>query len=223
MVALFVLGAFIFFIVLDLAVLKVQGKTHPAFENILSITDLTILPEMEIKVPDSVALSKGHMWIRKNKHGLVEVGTDEFISKSLGNITIQNNLVIGKEVKRGDVLIEGILKNKKIKFLSPINGVVKSINSTSSDAVNSEPYSNWNVELSSGEFIPGKGLFLSGRDALNWLKQEFIKLDNFLMEKSVRPELAGVTMYDGGKVVEGVSGMLIKDIAEDFEKEFLSL
>lgn len=223
MVALFVLAAFIFFIVLDFAVLKIQGKTHPAFEKVLSISGLSILPEMEIKVPGDVLLSKGHIWMKKNKFGLIKLGIDDFVNKALGSISIQNNLNVGKELKRGDVMFEGTVGNKKLKFRSPVNGFVKAINSNPAGRENSDSYSDWNVELSSRDFSAGKGLYFSGSDALNWLKEEFTKLDNFLMINSIRPELAGVTMYDGGKVVEGASANLIKDMAEDFEKEFLSL
>jgi glycine cleavage system H lipoate-binding protein len=223
MVALFVLAAFIFFIALDFVVLAIQGKTHPAFEKVLSLSGLTILPEMEIKVPRDVVLSKGHVWMKKNKSGIVKLGTDEFVNKALGNIAIHNDLSIGKELKRGDVIFEGTVGNRKLKFRSPVSGIVNSINSNSVDSEYPDIYSNWSVELSSGKFTNDKGLFFSGSSALDWLKKEFIKLDDFLKVYSVKPELAGVTMYDGGKVIEGASIEVIKNITEDFEKEFLSL
>jgi glycine cleavage system H lipoate-binding protein len=223
MVALFVLTAFLFFIALDFAVLKVQGKTHPAFEKVLTLSGLSILPEMEIKVPGGVVLSKGHIWMKKNKSGLIKLGIDDFINRALGNISIQTSLSIGKELKRGDVIFEGTIGNKKLKFHCPVNGIVNSINSNFAEREISGAYDNWNIEITSKDFTANKGLYFSGSEALNWLKQEFIKLDDFLMMRSAVPELAGVTMYDGGKVVEGASVKIIKDIAEDFEKEFLSL
>ena len=108
-------------------------------------------------------------------------------------------------MKRGDVIFEGAIGNKKLKFRSPVNGVVKAINSNPSIEKFLDPYDDWNVELSSKDFTCGKELYFSGSEALNWLKQEFIKLDGFLMKHFAGPELAGVTMYDGGKIVEGAS------------------
>lgn len=223
MVALFVLALFILFIAMDFIVLKVQGKTHPAFEKVLSISGLSYVSEMEIKVPGDIVLSKGHLWMKKNKSGLVKLGVDDFVNKALGNISIQNNLSIGKELKRGEVIFEGKVGNKKLKFHSPVNGVVRSINSNSHDRDYSDSYSNWNVELSSKDFSTGNGQYFSGSEALNWLRQEFTKLDNFLKVHSAMPELVGATMYDGGKMVEGIKAGLNDKAAEDFEKEFLSL
>jgi glycine cleavage system H lipoate-binding protein len=223
MVALFVLALFILFIAMDFIVLKVQGKTHPAFEKVLSISGLSYVPEMEIIVPGDIVLTKGHLWMRKNKAGLVKLGVDDFVSKSLGDISIQNNLSVGKELRRGEVIFEGKVGNKKLKFHSPVNGVVRSININSHDGEYSDSYSNWNVELSSKDFSAGNGQYFSGSEALNWLKQEFTKLDNFLKIHSAVPELVGATMYDGGKTVEGSTAGLNDKIAEDFEKEFLSL
>ncbi|MDR3626214.1 MAG: hypothetical protein P4L45_05250 [Ignavibacteriaceae bacterium] len=223
MVALFVLALFILFIAMDFIVLKVQGKTHPAFEKVLSISGLSYVPEMEIKVPDDIVLSKGHLWMKKNKSGLVKLGVDDFVNTALGNISIQNNLSVGKELKRGEVIFEGKVGNKKLKFHSPVNGVVRSINSNSHDREYSDSYSNWNVELSSKDFASGNVTYFSGSEALNWLRQEFTKLDDFLKLHSAMPELVGATMYDGGKMVEGVKAGLNDKAAEDFEKEFLSL
>jgi glycine cleavage system H protein len=223
MVALFVLAVFIFFILLDIAVLKFQGKTHPAFEKILYLSNLSFLPELEIKVPGNIVFSKGHVWMKKNKSGLIKLGVDEFVNKSLGKISIQNNLYAGKELKKGDILFEGIIGEAKLKFRSPVNGIVKSVNPISYISEISDSYSNWNLEISSADFSAGSVNYFSGSNALNWLKEEFLKLDNFLMNNSIKPELVGITMYDGGKVVDGASAILIKGAAEDFEKEFLTI
>jgi glycine cleavage system H lipoate-binding protein len=222
MVALFVLAVFIFFIVLDFIVLKFQGKTHPAFEKVLSIPAMSILPGIEIVVPGDILLTKGHLWMKKNKPGLIKLGIDEFIINTLGKISIQNNFSAGQKLRAGDVLFESRIGNKKLKFHSPVNGIVKSINSSHADKGSSNPYSNWCIELLSNDFAAVNVMSFSGNNALNWLKQEFIKLDNFLMKHAPGQELAGVTMHDGGKIIENASSDLIKNNAEDFEKEFLS-
>ena len=40
---------------------------------------------------------------------------------------------------------------------------------------------------------------------------------------SVQPQLAGVTMLDGGKMVEGAVAHLTKESAKKFEDEFLTI
>ena len=222
MVALFVLGIFLFFIVLDFIVLKSQGKTHPAFEKVLSIPATSMLPGMEIVIPRGILLTKGHVWMKKNKSGLIKLGIDEFINKALGKISIQNNFSAGQKLNTGDVLFEGRIGNKKLMFHSPVNGIVKSTNSSPANKESSKPYGNWCIELISNDIAVGKGISFSGNNALNWLKQEFIKLDSFLMKQAAGQELAGVTMYDGGNIIENASFELIKNNAEAFEKEFLS-
>jgi len=223
MVAIFVLTAFLFIISVDMVVLKIQGKNHPAFEPSFPQYDLSIFNGNSFTIPPNIFFSKGHTWIKKEGEGLIDIGIDSLGATALGTLSVLKCAEVGKELKRGDVIFEGSFGNRVIKFMSPVNGIVKSVNTDIIGKKISNPYETWGVQLISNEFSESMKMFLSGSDALSWMKNEFIKLKSFIDSHSLKVELAGVTMYDGGSLYNGTSSLLVDKTANDFEKEFLLL
>jgi len=154
---------------------------------------------------------------------LVDVGIDELGMMALGSLSILNCAVLGKELKRGEVLFEGAYGNKTVKFLSPINGIVNSVNTNIVGKKISNPYENWGIQLLAKDFPENQELFLSGKEATKWMEREFIKLKKFIDSHSPKIELAGITMFDGGSLSNDMLSSLIEQSVNDFEKEFLSL
>ena len=223
MVAIFVLTAFLFIISVDMVVLKIQGKNHPAFEPSFSQYDLSIFNKNSFTIPSNIFFSKGHTWIKKDEEGLIDIGIDSLGATALGTLSVLKCAEVGKELKRGEVIFEGSFGNRVIKFLSPLNGIVKSVNTDIIGKKISNPYETWGVQLISNEFSENMKMFLSGSEALSWMKKEFIKLKSFIDSHSLNVELAGVTMYDGGSLYNGASSLLVDKTANDFENEFLLL
>jgi hypothetical protein len=87
MVAIFVLSVFLLFLIVDLFVLKVQGKSHPAFEPQLAQLSLPIFEREIFTIPSNTILSKGHTWLRQNNDGLISIGIDEFGLNALGALS----------------------------------------------------------------------------------------------------------------------------------------
>jgi len=223
MVAIFVLTVFLFFILLDLIVLKIQGRYHPAFEPSFAQFDLSLFDKNTFNIPSNIFFSKGHTWLKKDKAGLVHIGIDEFGMMALGSLSILNCAPTGKELKRGEVLFEGAYGNKTVEFLSPINGIVNSVNTNIIGKNISNPYQTWGVQLLSKDFPDNQEMFLSSNEAIKWMKKEFIKLKSFIDSHSPKIELAGATMFDGGSLSNDMLSSLVEQSANDFEKEFLSL
>lgn len=222
MVAIFVLTAFLLILTLDLIVLKMQGKNHPAFE--LSSPQYSLSHDMNnFIIPSNMAFAKGHTWLTKNKDGLINIGIDSFGTSALGNLSVIKCANVGTELNRGEMIFECSYGNKVVKFLSPINGVVKSVNKNIIGEILTNPYETWGVQLSSDDFNESQNQFLTGNDALRWIKKEFIKLNGFIVSHSPHVELAGETMYDGGTLTNDIASSLVEQSINDFEKEFLSL
>ncbi|HEY6435558.1 MAG TPA: hypothetical protein VIY47_03135, partial [Ignavibacteriaceae bacterium] len=129
----------------------------------------------------------------------------------------------GKTIQRGDMLFEGAYGNRKVKFLSPVNGIVSSVNRDAIGKKISEPYKTWGVQLLSNDFSKNHGKVFSGNDALNWMKTESLKLKTFINDRLPKVEEAGATMYDGGLLTQDLVASLNDMNVIDFEKEFLSL
>lgn len=219
MVAITVVLAFLFFITVDMIVLKLNGKTHPAFEKDADETRSLIF-NMNFEMPKDVLISKGHTMIKKLSHGLLQIGIDDFIQNLLKNFSLSKNIEAGKRLNVGDTIFESSAGNKIIKLRSPVAGVIKS----------AAGYNNGNVKNASSlhfiiepEHIDDNNSFLSGVNAVNWMKGELIKLEDFLTEHSGMPDLAGVTMYDGGKMLENNIELIIVNNIDEFEKEFLKI
>lgn len=223
MVAIFVLSVFILFLIVDLFVLKLQGKFHPAFEPQLAQLSLPIFESENFTIPSNTILSKGHTWLRQNNDGLISIGIDEFGLNALGTLSILNFPEKGKTIQRGDMLFEGAYGNRKVKFLSPVDGIVSSVNRDAIGKKISEPYKTWGVQLVSNDFSKNQGKVFSGNDALNWMKNESSKLKSFINDRLPKVEEAGATMYDGGLFTQDLVSSLNDISLNDFEKEFLSL
>ncbi len=223
MVAIFVLAVFLSLLTIDFFVLKFQGKYHPAFEPSLAQYNFPVDDGKVITVPSNLFFSKGHTWLKKNIDGLIEIGIDPFGTTALGPLLIQKCVISGKELTRGEMIFEGSYGNKTVKFLSPINGIVKTINADIIGKKISNPYEAWGVKMISNDSPENSDLFFAGSEALNWMKKEFIKLKGFIHDHSPKVDLAGETMYDGGLLSNDAVTLLVDKSVNDFEKEFLSL
>ncbi len=223
MVAIFVLSLFFFVLLVDWVVLRVQGKDHPAFVPSLAQLEFPIIEGNYSTVPSNIFFSKGHTWLKKNKEGLVEIGIDEFGATALGALSVIKSAEEGKAVKRGGMIFEGSYGNKTVKFLSPVNGIVKSKNADIIGKKISNPYETWGVRLSSKDSLQNSDLFFTGNEALNWMKKEFLKLKIFTQNHSPKLELVGETMYDGGSLSDVRNNSLVDKSTNDFENEFLTL
>jgi glycine cleavage system H lipoate-binding protein len=223
MVAVFVLAVFFLFLVIDLIVLKVEGKTHPAFEPQLAQHTIPIFEKEPIAIPANTILSKGHTWFRQNNDGLVSIGIDEFGLNALGALSILSCPENGKLVNRGDILFEATSGNRKVNFLSPVDGIVSTINNETIGKMISDPYKNWGVQLISKDFSENKKIGFSGDDALNWLKKESLKFKTFINNRLPKVEAVGATMFDGWLMTHELVSSLNEINVKEFEKEFLSL
>ncbi len=222
MVAVFVLAVFLFIIAADIIVLKFQGKKHPAFATAIPQYGSSIHDENDISIPSDIIISKGHTWIKFGRDGLADIGIDAFGAAALGKMSVVKCADEGKEIKKGEIIFEGSYGDKTVKFLSPVNGFVKAVNSNIIGKKISGPYEMWGIKLIT-DSKENKRQFLSGNEAQNWMKNEFIRLKSFIENFTPDTGLAGVTMYDGGKLSDELASSFTAEAIANFEKEFLSL
>jgi glycine cleavage system H protein len=224
MVAIFVLITFLLFIAVDWFVLKSQRKTHPAFEKNPSVADIAVFTKDMFRAPLDIFLSKGHTWAQKNDSGLIKIGIDEFILKALGKVAIIKTAPIGQAVKKGDILFESVVDNKALSFRSPVQGTVKFINPVILNKKITDPYGeDWGVLVAAENFSEVKDSLITGIEIKKFLQTEFSRLKDFLHKHTLKPELVGATMFDGGNVVEGAVSSITAAGMDEFEKDFLNI
>jgi glycine cleavage system H lipoate-binding protein len=216
MVAIFVAITFILFLVVDYFILRAQRKEHPAF------TTMPVFDKHSIFFPAAYLLSRGHLWLKSWKEGAYRLGVDEFLVRALKSIRVTDLAAEGMEVKKGDVLIAGIAGNNKIQLRAPMDGTVLTVNKNLIGKLVEDPYNDdWGVALLPAAPIESN-LFRTKEKASAWISEEFRRLKDFLNVHSAEPGLVGLTMADGGNIVEGALAQFSQETIHQFENDFLT-
>ena len=224
MVALYVLLGFILLLLIDYFVLKGEKKFHPAFQKKYEVVENVVFDNISVTIPADSYVSKGHTWAELLANGLIKIGVDEFILKSVGKFMVTNLVKSGTVIKKGDVIIEAKLGDKNLNFRSPVDGTVNFVNDDLVGKTVSDPYGeDWGVMVTPINFEKNAASLQANEKVKDWMKNEFIRLKNYLVESSAQPQLAGVTMLDGGKMLEGAVAHLNKESVKKFEDEFLKV
>jgi len=204
-------------------VLVIRKKQTAKIRN-SEIQTPVIFNRRSLNIPEGMYFSKGHTWIKSHGKNSVKAGIDDFVIKALGKIKITDLAGEGTKVKKGDVIMEGIFESKPIKFRSPIDGEILTVNSSLLNQNVNNPYdSDWGVVIKNENLNDSLQALLSDLKATQWMKKEVRRLKDFLSFNTLAPELAGVTMYDGGNIVEGAVSMLNATSIDEFQEEFLAV
>ncbi|NUM80993.1 hypothetical protein HUU42_09320 [bacterium] len=221
MVALFVVLTFIFFIILDILITKAQKQTHPALS---SVYNAPVFDRHSLVVPSEVFLSKGHTWAKVMRDGFVKVGIDGFIAKALGRLFVTHMVPIGTRVKQGDVIMLAWVGRSNLQFRSPVDGVVESVNPELTGVGLKNGYSKqWGVMIRPTNLMDNIRSLKYGQEMTDWMRTEFNRLKDFLGSHTPQVAMAGVTMQDGGTVMEGAVSMINDEGVKDFQNEFLTM
>jgi glycine cleavage system H lipoate-binding protein len=213
---------FVLFVILTLVIAVVieqliaKTRKHPS-ESL--VTDVPVFNKSSLYAPTGYLISDFHTWVHPEEKA-VKVGIDNFAVKALGKIFVKNISNVGKAVKKGDTIIEAEVHGQKLNFKSPVNGTIKAVNNLLFNKTVNDAYGkDWGLLIENEDNFEN---LMSGNQSHHWLKRELRRLKDFLAESSFAPETVGVTMYDGGNIVEGVLSSLNKDVIPDFEEQFLN-
>ncbi len=215
MVALFVVLTFLFFILIDLLILKAQGKEHPAFA--VKVFDKRFF------FPAEAILSTGHLWLQKAQNGLYKLGIDEFILKALGKLKLIPLKEEGESVFKGEPILQAVFGNRTVTFRAPVDGSIHFLNRNLHQKNIDDPYGDdWALMIEPKTDLSVSSAFLKrSNEAIKWLHDEFNRFRDFVAAKAGQPELAGITLQDGGNIVEGVLRSFDDNTIKEFEEQFL--
>ena len=231
MVALYVLLGFILLLLIDAFVIRAEKKYHPAFKKKYEIIENVVFDNISVAVPADSYISKGHTWAELLGNGLVKIGIDEFVLKSIGKFIVTKISKPGTLLKVGDPVIEVKLGEKIVTLRAPIDGTVNYTNDNLIGKSISDPYGeDWGVIMSPVNFDKNAAMLRTNENLVEWMESEFLKLKHYLRDNLLptylpgqNVHLAGATMLDGGKIVEGAVSQLNQESIKKFEDEFLSV
>jgi glycine cleavage system H lipoate-binding protein len=217
MVIILLLIAIIIMVLIDIFVIRAKNAK-------LAFTSPSVFNKRSLIAPEGFYFSKGHVWAKLIGDDKIKTGIDDFVIHALGKILVTEIVPEGSKVKKGDVIMKGKFDSKTVNILSPMDGLIDSVNKDIVGKIVNDPYnSDWSVVIKTEDVNKALVPFYMGNTAVNWMKNEFKRLKDFLVMNSYKPELVGITMYDGGNVIEGAIAHLDENSMKDFEAMFLSL
>jgi len=188
-------------------------KTVASIEN----ASPKVFTKKNLFLPEGYKVSKNHIWVNGSPSDM-KIGIDNFVLDSLGNIIVKDLLPAGSKVRKGQVIASTEISGRTIKFRTPISGEINYVNPRLAASSIKNPYSEdflYSIKCDNDKLDN----LLFGTEAINWIKSEFKRLKEFLVDTPYKP--VGVTMYDGGNVVEGIVSLLDDDSLLQFEETFL--
>ncbi|PIS23476.1 MAG: hypothetical protein COT45_06450 [bacterium (Candidatus Stahlbacteria) CG08_land_8_20_14_0_20_40_26] len=161
---------------------------------------------------------KKHTWVRRMSQDTVRVGLDDFAQRLLGKIE-GIDFLREEKVRKGEIGWEVKTRLGYAQLLSPIDGIVKKINeelSKDSSLLNTDSYGKgWVLELEPFNIEESLRNLLKGDTAKDWLEEEIDRLHT-----RVEKEL-GVTIADGGELVQAINERISDEEWRKLVKEFL--
>ncbi len=166
----------------------------------------------------------GHTWAHLDPSGEANVGMDDFAQGIIGEIDRIELPASGTRLRQGEKAFTVVQKNKRIDFVSPLDGLVRSVNESvnpNTGLVKQHPYTDgWLFTVQPSNLIHNLKRLKIGKEALAWIEREVRRCVEFLALHSARPQEVGVTMHDGGLYLEGVVEKIDGELLQILTRKF---
>jgi glycine cleavage system H lipoate-binding protein len=172
------------------------------------------------RVPGGVFVHGGHTWAFLTPSGEARVGIDDFARGVMGRIDRIELPVPGAALRQGERAFTVVQGRKRIDLVSPLDGIVASVNGDPG-ALEGDPYqSGWLVAIKPANLAHNLKRLRIAADAAAWLEKETRRFAEFIALHTARPAEVGVTMQDGGQAAAGalekVDGELLQITVRKF-------
>lgn len=189
---------------------------HPAFA--VKLAEQKKLQKIgEFYLDPNLYYFQGHTWV-KMLNGRVRIGIDDFAQRILGRNLIVKLPSRDLHIKKKDFAFEVIVSDKKAEILAPLSGKITDVNfdiEINPHLVKREPFGRgWLFDMEPDDLSSDiKGL-LKKFDAVNWLRNDAVRLDNLTM-----PKYSSI-IADGGYILADLPGILNEEEWKTLTKEF---
>ncbi len=156
------------------------------------------------KLPQGYYFHPGHTWAKLEQDETVRVGIDEFALRVLGPFDRIEGPLMGKLVKQGESAIVATRGELDAKILSPVSGVVTSINPNLREegrAAGQDPYANgWVMSVHAEDLRRDLRNLMIKEESGAFMGEEVDRL------YQVVEEVAGPLAADGGQLGNDIYG-----------------
>lgn len=172
-----------------------------------------------VEIAQSYAFHPGHTWLSDEGHQNARVGMDAFAANLLGTIDSIDFAEPNRWVRQGQRLCTISHSDRKVDLLSPVEGVLVSINqelkANPAMAVNDPYYSGWLCTIKAPEISINSKNLLHGPLVPAWMNNSVVRLSEMLQSQTA-PALA----QDGGLPLKGLLFQVSSDVQKQLTKEF---
>jgi len=215
---LFVLLTFL--VILGITYVRRNQAPQPAVQ--LPQFDRIAGPEVTqiagVEVPQKFAFHPGHMWAHDEGHQNARVGIDAFAANLFGQIDSMEVAELNRWVRQGQRLCTVRQGGQSVDLLSPVEGVVVSLNHEVLKNPNlavEDPYRDgWVCVVKAPELSTNTRNLLHSSVIPAWIQNETALLAG--MVQQLNPALA----QDGGLPIKGLFFRLDPSIRQKVAKEF---
>ena len=170
------------------------------------------------EVPKGYCFHPGHTWVVDEGHQNARVGIDAFAGNLFGKVDSIELAALNRWVRQGQKLCTVEREGRSTELLSPVEGVVVSVNHEALKNPNlivDDPYkSGWLCVIKAPELAINAKNLLQGPVVAAWMQNSIARLGAKLQQLS--PALA----QDGGLPVKGLFLQVDAGVQQQLAKEF---
>jgi glycine cleavage system H lipoate-binding protein len=161
-----------------------------------------LMKQAGFEVPEGYCFHPGHTWVMDEGRQNARVGIDAFAGNLFGKIDSIQVTDLNRWVRQGQPLCTITREGRSVELLSPIEGVLVSINHEvlkNPNLIIDDPYKNgWLCVVKAPEMTTNVKNLLQGPVVLPWMQNSFARIG--AMVQQLTPALA----QDGGLPVKGL-------------------
>src|SRR5215469_686339 len=172
----------------------------------------------DVQVPQEYAFHPGHTWVHDEGHQNARVGIDAFAGDLFGQIDGIEVAELNRWVRQGQKLCTIKHGEKTVDLLSPVEGVVISLNHEvlkNPGLITSDPYRNgWICVVKAPELSTNTKNLLQGPIVSAWMQNSLVRVRGMMQQ--LNPALA----QDGGLPIKGMLFQVDAGVRQRLVREF---
>jgi glycine cleavage system H protein len=176
--------------------------------------------------PSQLFVHDGHTWAKLDTSGEAKIGIDHFLLKILGGADRVSLPASGRSVSQGERIFSVYRGGRKIGLVSPIEGVISSVNERAdlnAESVKKDPYKDgWLFTIKPKNLTESLRNVRRLEEASGWFEGEMKRFSTFLVSGSPGLAEVGATMQDGGQYPGGIIEKMDEEQVRAFESRFLA-
>lgn len=173
-----------------------------------------------LDIPRNYAFHPGHTWLNDEGHQNARIGLDAFAANLFGPIDSVEFAEMNRWVRQGQRLCTIKRGDNKVDLLSPVEGVLTSVNEqlvkSPNLAINDPYHTGWLCTIKAPELAINSKNLLQGPLVPAWMQNSVGRIGEMLSELAPMPALA----QDGGLPIKGLLFELNPEVQEQLIKEF---